>query len=195
MAKINNTTMETTLNRIAFKGGLSNESWDKLVSNLGNDLDKIISIKDVLKSIGIENTIYVLKTVIRKKNVMLFGIELAENVLHFFEDIFPDDKRPRLAIKGAKDYVNGDITRKEYCELMMKAAKAADDVYTHLDKFDFLDARTKPHSYTEVSHALDAASISSFCINRFYASAESLVNIYEDQTKWEYIEATLLKYL
>ena len=38
-----------------------------------------------------------------------FTIECANHTLHFFEDKYPDDKRPRLALQAAQDFLDGKI--------------------------------------------------------------------------------------
>ena len=50
----------------------------------------------------------------------LFGADCAEHVLHHFEDVYPDDTRPRKAIDAARAYARGTISREE-----MAAAQAA----------------------------------------------------------------------
>lgn len=50
----------------------------------------------------------------------LLGCDWAESCLHNFESIYPGDKRPRLAIKAKRDFVQGKITVEE-----LAAARAA----------------------------------------------------------------------
>ena len=38
-----------------------------------------------------------------------FAADCAESVIHIFEKYYPDDNRPRLAIKAARDFANGEI--------------------------------------------------------------------------------------
>jgi Immunity protein Imm5 len=38
-----------------------------------------------------------------------FSILCASHTLHIFEDVYPNDKRPRLAIRAAKNYLKGRI--------------------------------------------------------------------------------------
>ncbi|MDR0496692.1 MAG: hypothetical protein LBH42_03665 [Treponema sp.] len=48
----------------------------------------------------------------------IWAAQCAEHVLHYFEEICPDDDRPRLAIKATYAWVNGEIK-------MMQAREAA----------------------------------------------------------------------
>jgi hypothetical protein len=52
-----------------------------------------------------------------ERTARLFAADCAEHVLHFFEDEYPDEKRPREAIQASRDYANG---------LIRDAAGAAD---------------------------------------------------------------------
>jgi hypothetical protein len=45
-----------------------------------------------------------------KQTAVLFACDCAEHVLHFFEERYPKDKRPREAIQAAREYVDGQIT-------------------------------------------------------------------------------------
>ena len=42
-----------------------------------------------------------------------FACRCAEDILHFFEDEFPDDKRPRLAIEAKRKFLRGEISEQE----------------------------------------------------------------------------------
>ena len=44
-----------------------------------------------------------------ERELRLFAADCAEHVLHIFEREYPNDKRPRLAIQAARDFVNGKI--------------------------------------------------------------------------------------
>jgi hypothetical protein len=57
-----------------------------------------------------------------RKTAVLFACDCAEHVLHFFEERYPKDKRPREAIQAAREYVDGKISIEEF----NKATRAAD---------------------------------------------------------------------
>jgi hypothetical protein len=48
-----------------------------------------------------------------EKTARLFAADCAERALSLLEKIYPDDKRPRQAIRAARDYANGKITQDE----------------------------------------------------------------------------------
>ncbi len=61
-----------------------------------------------------------------KKDSVKLAIYSASLVLKNFERVFPDDKRPRLAIKALKDYLNGkDVDLSEAAWAAAGAARAA----------------------------------------------------------------------
>jgi hypothetical protein len=54
------------------------------------------------------------------KDLRLFACDCAEHVLHFFEEKYPTDKRPRKCIEVARRFALGEATAEE-----MAAARAA----------------------------------------------------------------------
>ena len=59
----------------------------------------------------------------------LLYADIAESVLHIFENKFPDDKQPRNAIEGIRKFVAGIITEKEL-EIIAYSADAAASAYS-----------------------------------------------------------------
>lgn len=55
----------------------------------------------------------------------LWAANCAEHVLHLFENVNSDDKRPRKAIELARAWVNGEITMKEAHKAAFTANAAA----------------------------------------------------------------------
>ena len=45
-----------------------------------------------------------------ERTARLFAADCAEHVLHLFEEVNPNDDRPRKAIEAARQYANGQIT-------------------------------------------------------------------------------------
>ena len=70
----------------------------------------------------------------KRKDVLIqFAILCAESVLHYFEDKYPNDKRPRKAIEAAKEYLrtknaahDADAAHAAYADAAAYAADAAD---------------------------------------------------------------------
>jgi len=59
----------------------------------------------------------------------LFSCEIALNCLHNFEDKYPDDKRPRLAIEARLGHLGGDIGDEELASVAHTAYCAASTCY------------------------------------------------------------------
>jgi hypothetical protein len=122
--------MQTTLNRIKLQSpcGLlepknTEKGWGKLLNHLNKTQsdDEPLELRTILESNGLEDTIWSLRAVEGKdKEIRLFAADCAELVLPIYEKRYPDDNRPRLAIKAARDYAKGLITKEE-----LAAARAA----------------------------------------------------------------------
>ncbi len=121
--------MQTTLNEIK-KYDPCNDSWVKGLKYLNKTKadDEPIDFMTIREAVGIEDTIWCLRTQ-DYKDYCLFLADVAESVLPIFEAEYPNDKRPRQAIKAIRDWYNGDITKeqlKAYAAAARAAAYAAD---------------------------------------------------------------------
>ena len=63
------------------------------------------------------------------KTKRLFAADCAERVLHLFEEKYPEDKRPRKAIRASSDFAYGKISKEELKVLCAAALNAADAAY------------------------------------------------------------------
>ncbi len=118
--------METTLNKIKSHVPCE-DGWEKLLLSMGKTSadDDSVSIKHIIHSNGIEDAIWALRSVDgHNREIRLFAAWCAEQSLHVYERDYPNDMRPRLAIKAARDYANGIIT-KERLNAARAAAEAA----------------------------------------------------------------------
>lgn len=61
------------------------------------------------------------------RTARLFAADCAEHVLHFFEDKYPDDDRPRKAIETVRLYANGKIDAAAWAAAWAAAGAAAGD--------------------------------------------------------------------
>jgi hypothetical protein len=60
------------------------------------------------------------------KVLRLYAADVAEDVLEFFEQKYPDDDRPRLAIQAARDYADGLIGQEQLYADERASVRAAD---------------------------------------------------------------------
>ncbi len=133
--------METTLRKIGSYNPCG-EGIKKLMIGLGYDCeeyecsdvykklsndekDKPIDFKFILENNGIKDTFWALRTQ-DEKTVMRIGAYVAESVLHIFEKNRPGDLRPRVCIKGIRDFCDGKISINELRKLRSAAYAAAD---------------------------------------------------------------------
>ncbi len=69
--------------------------------NFSGDLKTFLQ----LDNITYLDKVWVVTRLFTKKQNVMWSILCAESTLHFFEDVYPDDNRPRLAIEAAKNYI------------------------------------------------------------------------------------------
>ena len=122
--------MKTTLNKIK-NAGACTDRYKVLLASLNKteaDNDPL-TIRDILKSNGLDDALWALRTVEGKdRELRLFACDCAEMVLPIFEKKYPDDKRPRYAIEVARRYAEGQATDEERAaagDAAMAAAWAA----------------------------------------------------------------------
>jgi len=60
-----------------------------------------------------------------KQILIRWASECAERVLHYYEELYPNDRRPHLALKSFKDYLNGKIRFKEFRKLILETHRIA----------------------------------------------------------------------
>ena len=88
--------------------GACTEGYQKLARSLGGvtkyGKDTLIPLDKIIESNGLQDTIWTLRATTESAENLLveFACRCAEHVLHFYEDKYPDDKRPRLAIVTAR---------------------------------------------------------------------------------------------
>jgi len=122
-------TIYTTLNKILAhnpcKGG-----WKKLLRNLGNtkEDDEPLKFSKILESNGIDDALWCLRSICPEygREVRLFSAECADRVVHLFEKQYPNDDRPRKAIKAARDFAHGLITEEARAAAEAAARSAAE---------------------------------------------------------------------
>ena len=109
--------MKTTLNAKELKElDACEEGYNKFVSAHG---DKTVTLSEAFESNGWYDIWWYINKVgesfldQQNKDFRLLAADYAERVLHMFEYWYPEDQRPRLAIKAARDFANGRISKQE----------------------------------------------------------------------------------
>ena len=95
----------------------------------------------------------------KRKDVLIqFAILCAESVLHYFEDKYPNDKRPRKAIEAAKEYLRTKNAADAHADAYADAAAAA---YAAADADAAAYAAAYAASADAVADAADAVASAS----------------------------------
>ena len=98
---------------------------------VGAHCDNAASFSECLKSNGIDDVLWMLSKInnelseVQHNDLHLLACDYAESVLHLFENDYPKDKRPRLAIQAKRDFVAGMITPEELDAVRAAAWAAA----------------------------------------------------------------------
>ena len=102
--------------------------------------------------------------VLDKINRVRYAVFAAEQVLHIFEEKYPDDKHPRKAIEAAKAYINNPST-----DTANTADAYADDVIDIS-----INTAYNPNFVTPAAHAAHAAAYAaSTASNAYFPYASS----------------------
>src|SRR3990167_10818714 len=90
------------------ESGACTEGYRKLAKSLGGvneyGKDTLIPLDKILDSNGLDDTIWTLRCTAEpvENFIIEFACRCAEYVLKNYEDLYPDDKRPRQAIEAAR---------------------------------------------------------------------------------------------
>lgn len=100
-------TIYTTLNKIKQHNPCP-DGWDKLLKFLNKTEadDEPLNLLTILESNGAHDCVWAFRTTENCPVYRLIAADFAGSVLHIFEEKYPDDNRPRLAIQSARDYAN-----------------------------------------------------------------------------------------
>jgi len=121
--------MKTTLNKLS-KHKPCTPSWDEGLQYLGKTEpdDEPIDILDILEVLGLDDALWSLRAVDGyDREFRLFACWCAARTLPVFEKEYPDDKRPREAIRVSSRFANGKATKEELATTWDAARDAARD--------------------------------------------------------------------
>ena len=106
-----------------------------------------------------------------KKQRVQYAIYAAEQVLDIFEKKYPEDKRPRLAIEAAKNWVKSPTEKNRDAAAAADAAAYAADAAAYAAAYAAADAAAAAAAY-----AADAATYAAFAAT--YAAAAAAAAAY-----------------
>ena len=139
--------------------------------------DDPLSLAYILESNGIKDAVWVLRC-FDYKEYGLFLADIAESVLDIFENKYPDNNKPRLAIEAVRLFVKGDINKKELrtaAAAAYAAAAYAADAYAAYAAADAYAA-----------DAADAAAYAAYAADAYADAARS--------NKWKFITELFIQY-
>ena len=116
----------------ARESGACISSYERMAKHLGGveryGKDTPVPLDEVLKVCGLQDTIWCFRcTSEPSANTLIeFTCQCAEHTLHFFEDKYPDDKRPRQAIEAARICITDkNVTARDATRAAWDAAEDA----------------------------------------------------------------------
>ena len=109
------------------------ESWVDLLAGLGKTKadDDPVPMTDILRICGIADCLWATRSLPEHdKTWRLLACDYADNMLHLFEDKYPDDSRPRDCIAVSRRSALGEAMHDEREAARGGAAGAAEDAWT-----------------------------------------------------------------
>ncbi|MCP4472915.1 MAG: hypothetical protein GY815_19925, partial [Gammaproteobacteria bacterium] len=152
-----------------------------------------IDFMTIYEIIGIKDAIRCLRTQ-DYKDYWLFLADVAEAVLPIFEAEYPDDKRPRQAIKAIRDWHNGDITKEQlkvYADAAYGAYAASYAATAAAHAAYAAGSYAAAAAYTTTSYAAYAAAAATSYAAYAYAAYAAYDIMKED---WENIDKLFIKH-
>lgn len=102
------------------------DGWDKLLGSLGKTKadDEPLAFSRILESNGLGDALWYLLSIspMHDREIRVLACDYAERVLHVYEEKYPDDIHPRVAIETSRRYAEGKAKKKE----LDAAARACD---------------------------------------------------------------------
>jgi len=135
----------------------SEKDMDRAEKELKGDV-KLIA-KALLKENRFDDANWLLTKLMNKNQCIKYAIFAAKQVLGIFEEKCPEDKRPRLAIEAAENYLK-DPSKNN------KKAAAAYAAAAHAATYAAAAA-----AYAAAAHAANAAAAAAYAAHASYASA------------------------
>ena len=185
----------TTLNKIRSHNPCK-QSYVLLLKSLNKTKpdDEPLSFRHILDTIGIHDAVWCLRT-LQYKEFCLFSADVAETVLHIFEERYADDKRPRRAVEAIRKFHSGEITEDQLAKSAANANVASCAAHTAY-AYAASSAAYSAASSAASSAACSAVSSATPAVNPTTASYAATAACYAKAKvkKWKEIETLFLKH-
>jgi hypothetical protein len=112
----------------------------------------------------------------------IWAADCAEHVLPYFEDIYPEDDRPRKAVEAARAWVRGDLSMVDARKAALASHAAARDAN---NKAAQTAARAAGHA-AATAHAADHARHAAAYAVKAASAAEITGDAADAERDWQY---------
>ena len=122
-----------TTKRLLKKYSACEDRYNYLFERIDADEDDVIPLTLIFEINGLDDALWALRAVPQKQKkqrdriARLMACDFAKSVLPIFEEKYPNDMRPRNAIKIARKFANGNATQEELETARAAGAAAWDD--------------------------------------------------------------------
>jgi hypothetical protein len=174
--------------------------WKQLLTYLNKTKadDESLDFKTILEAVGIKDTLWYLRTQ-EFKDYYKLVVRVAYSVLPIFENKYPEDKRPRLAIEAVEKFINGKISKEELDKYGGSAWASAKNV-NWVSKAAAVASANVPFAVYDTENisdwAVDATeSIFNSAVDAYANNAWAIFNNndYNATDAWDVINAAALK--
>lgn len=117
---------------------------------------------------------------------VLWAVDCAEHVLAFFEEKYPEDKRPRKAIEAGRAWVNGEIGISGAREAALAAQAAALDAQHPSACAAARAAGCAAATAQIASHAVQGATYAAKAAAFAAANTDTVYAVTEKERNWQY---------
>ena len=174
----------------AHEEGACIESYRKMTKSLGGitkyGKDTPIPLDKVIEVCGLQDAIWSLRcTIEESENISIeFACRCAEHVLHFFEDKYPNDRRPRQAIEAARNCITNKSLAAVSAASAASAARSAAYAAVSAVSATWSAARS---AVSAARSAVSAARSAEYAAYAAYAavSAVSAVSAESAEIQWQ----------
>lgn len=123
-----------------------------------------------------------IKAVNVERELREFAADCAERVLHFYEEAYPGDQRPRAAIATARAYARGEATDGEL-NAAADAADAAADAAVYAAAYAARAARAAAYAARAAAYA--AADAARAAADAARAAVYAAVDVADAERRWQ----------
>jgi len=142
------------------------DGLDNVIKHYPN-CDMLMSKFLALEKVSYADKTWLIEKVVNVNTLQIWAVECAENVLHIFENKYPNDKRVRECIKATKLYISGECSK----EYLMEKRNAACIGYS-----DAAYAANAANAAADAAYYTDAAADAADAADASFGAAYATSN-------------------